>query len=404
MTVKKLRIVHIINSFEYGGAESMLCNLLLRMDTDRFEPFVVSLTDDLTVAGPILDRGIPLATMKMRPGVPDPRGVIRLAWHLRRVRPDVIQTWMDHSNLIGGLAARICRGARIVWGVHHCDHVAGLTKRTTLLTVASCAKLSRVLPDRIVLCSEHGRTLYGQRGFDDARMMVIPNGFDTKRFRPNEAARRRIREEHDLEPHTPVIGLVARYDPLKDHENFVRAAAMLLGMRPKVRFLMCGTNVDRHNEQLMRLIDSLGIGNACRLLGPRRDVADVYAGLDLLTSSSVSEAFPLALGEAMSCGIPCVATDVGDSRLIVGEAGRIVPPRNPQALASAWRELFDLSSVMRHCMGVEARRRIVEMFDLDAVTRRYEQLYLELHARPEKQFYADARSTAKMPMRAGGQL
>ena len=189
----KLRIVHIINSFEYGGAESMLCNLLLRMDTDLFEPSVVSLIDDLTVAKPILDHGIPLSTMKMRPGIPDPRGVIRLARHLRRLRPDVIQTWMDHSNLIGGLAARLCRGVRVVWGVHHCDHVSGLTKRSTLLTVAACAKLSRLLPDRIVQCSEHGRTLYGQRGFDNARMMVIPNGFDTDRFRPDDAARWRIR-------------------------------------------------------------------------------------------------------------------------------------------------------------------------------------------------------------------
>ena len=404
MSARKLRIVHIINSFEYGGAESMLCNILLRSDTDRFDPFVVSLIDDLTVAAPILDRGIPLATMKMRSGVPDPRGVIRLMRHLRALRPDVVQTWMDHSNLVGGLAAQSCRGVRTVWGVHHCDHVAGLTKRSTLLTVAACAKLSRLLPDRIVMCSEHGRTLYSRRGFDGQRMVVIPNGFDTDRFRPNEAARSRMRQENGFAGDTPLIGLVARYDPLKDHENFVRAAATLLTVRPEARFLMCGANVDGQNVELTRLIDSVGIGHACRLLGPRRDVADVYAGLDVLASSSVSEAFPLSLGEAMSCGVPCVATDVGDSRLIVGEAGRIVPPRDPQALASAWREVLDLGPDERRRTQVEARRRIVELFDLDAVTRRYERLYLELAARQPMQPDHDGGRAAEVSLKAGGQL
>ena len=153
----RIKILHVINSFEYGGAEAMLCNLLSRADRGRFQPEVVSLIDDLRLAGGIISAEIPLTVLGMEPGVPDPRGVTRLARVIRQVRPLVIQTWMDHSNLIGGLAARLSGRAPVVWGVHHSNHIPGLTKRTTLMTVAACARLSRRLPARIVCCSESSR-------------------------------------------------------------------------------------------------------------------------------------------------------------------------------------------------------------------------------------------------------
>jgi glycosyltransferase involved in cell wall biosynthesis len=175
----KTRVVHIINSFEHGGAEAMLCNLLLRTDMSRFEPSVVALIDDLTVAQPIIDAGIPLLTMGMKPGIPDPRGIWRLAKHLRKVQPHVVQTWMDHSNLIGGVVTRLATRAKVVWGIHHSNHVKGVAKRSTLATVAACGKLSRWVPDRVVFVSQTSCKLYARHGFAGDRITVIPNGFDT---------------------------------------------------------------------------------------------------------------------------------------------------------------------------------------------------------------------------------
>src|SRR5262249_55155055 len=148
--IMKIKIIHIINSFEYGGAEVMLGNLLARTDRGRFEPMVISLIDDLRLADGIMAAGIPVWTMGMRPGVLDPRAVARLVRTLGRERPRIVQTWMDHSNLIGGVAARLAVRAILVWGIHHCRHVWGVSKRTTLLTVAACARLSRRLPSRII--------------------------------------------------------------------------------------------------------------------------------------------------------------------------------------------------------------------------------------------------------------
>ena len=376
--MKKIRVIHIINSFEFGGAETMLRNLILRTDRARFESSAVSLIDNLTVAGPILDAGIPIKTMGMKPGIPDPRAMLRLVRHLRAERPTIIQTWMDHSNLIGGLASVLVPGGKAVWGIHHSDHVAGLTKRSTLVTVNTCAVLSHRVPARVVLCSEHSRKLYAARGFADPKMTVIPNGFDTSVFQPDPEARSGIRRELGIDTNTMLVGLVARYDPLKDHANFLRAAAKVMQTHPDVHFLLCGTKVNHENAELMELVQQLKIGKNCHLLGPRRDVPRLYAAMDLNVSSSVSEAFPLAIGEAMACGVPCVATDVGDSALIIGDTGRIVPPGDSDALARAIIDLLTLTPQAREHLGTSARARVRELFDLTAVTRRYEAVYEEV--------------------------
>ena len=172
--------------------------------------------------------------------------------------------------------------------------------------------------------------------------------------------------------------MVARYDPLKDHATFLRAAGLLHKELPGVHFLLCGDKVDNRNAALVEQINALDLSNVCHLLGPRRDVPRIFAALDIATSSSISEAFPLAIGEAMSCGVPCVATDVGDSALMIGTTGKIVPPNDPAALAAGWKELLALDGGARARVGAASRRRVRELFDLGAVTRRYESLYDEL--------------------------
>jgi glycosyltransferase involved in cell wall biosynthesis len=374
----KLRVVHIINSLSFGGAEAMLCALLSRTDREDFDPYVICLINDTKLAAPVKALGIPIATMGMRPNVPDPRGPVRLVRHLRKLKPDLVQTWMDHSNLIGGVAARMASAAKVVWGIHHSHHVPGLTKRSTLMTVAACARLSRRVPDRIVCCSEHAQKLYNASGFAPQRMTVIPNGFDTDLFRPDNEARLAIRQEMGLGPDAVLIGLVARYDPFKDHANFIMAAGIVAKQFPNVHFVMCGNGVDTNNATLSALIVAQGLTGRAHMLGQRKDVARIHAALDIAASSSITEAFPLAVGEAMSCGVPCVATNVGDSAMMIGSAGIIVPPSDSQALADGWAKLLRLDSSERQQLGAEARKRVRELFDLVAVTHRYESLYREL--------------------------
>jgi glycosyltransferase involved in cell wall biosynthesis len=387
---RKIRIVHVINSFQFGGAEAMLSNLLLRTDRERFEPSVAALIDDMSVAQPILDAGIPIVKMGMKPGVPDPRGLARLARYMERVQPAVVQTWMDHSNLIGGLAARMSSRARVVWGIHHSEHVEG-TKRTTFMTVNACVRLSSRVPARILYCSEHAREVYEAKGFCRRRGIVVPNGFDSVKFRPDPAARLDVRRELGVGPQATLVGLLARYSPQKDHSNFLRSAAIVQRQCPGTQFLLCGKEVDTNNAALMSQIHSMGLSANCHVLGPRRDVPRIQASLDVAVSSSISEAFPLVVGEAMLCGVPCAVTDVGDSALIVGEAGLVVPRRNSEALAGAICKLIELGPDGRSQLGIRTRSRICEHFDLGDITRRYEAVYMALAAHGQRPDAAHSR-------------
>jgi glycosyltransferase involved in cell wall biosynthesis len=188
-----------------------------------------------------------------------------------------------------------------------------------------------------------------------------------------------LRAELELSPTTIIIGKIARYHAMKDHANFLQAAAYLLQFYPGVHFLLAGEKVERTNVTLMRLIKELNLDARMHLLGNRNDIHRIIPGLDIVTSaSSYGEGFPNVIGEAMASGVPCVATDVGDSALIIGKLGQVVPPRQPESLAEAWRSLIDMGQTRRTAMGLMARRHIKEHYSLPVIVGRYEQLYKDI--------------------------
>jgi glycosyltransferase involved in cell wall biosynthesis len=376
-----LKIVHIITGLDTGGAELMLARMLAHSGRGATETAVISLTDIGPAGRSIEDAGIPVHALNMLRGVPDPRALVKLTRLLRSLRPDVVQTWLYHADLMGGLAAKLAGGIPVAWGLHLGNLAPELNKRSTLLTARACARLSGILPKSIVCCAESTRASHAEIGYRTDRMVVIPNGFDLDQFRPDAAARDRVRAELGLTTDTELIGLVARFDPQKDHKSFVRAAGLLAQFRPDARFLFCGAGASWDNHLLASWIEAASLRNRVHLLGRRDDVAAIQAALDLACSSSRGEAFPLAVGEAMASGIPCVATDVGDSALIVGNTGRIVPAGDPAAMAAAMTELLTLDPAGRHQLGARARRRIAERFSLERTLAAYDALYADLAQR-----------------------
>jgi glycosyltransferase involved in cell wall biosynthesis len=373
-----MKTAHIITTLQVGGAEMMLYKLLAHTDRNAFEPEVISLTD----IGPIGERiralGVPVHTAGMRRGIPDPQGVLRVARLLRQQHPDIVQTWMYHADLVGGLAARMVGIRSLIWGVRQSSLDPHDQKRLTFWTARICARLSGYLPACIVCCSEAVRRVHGAFGYEMGRMVVLPNGFDLDAYRPDPAARFSVRQELGLSEATPLIGLVARFHPQKDHRNFMQAAARLHARLPNVHFLLCGSGVTLENPELAQWVEEAGIRANVHLLGGRQDVPRLSAALDIASSSSSGEGFPNVLGEAMACGVPCVVTDVGDSAQIVGETGRVVPPHDSQALADAWHDLLTAGAEYRCELGLAARHRVQECFSMPQITRQYEQLYKEI--------------------------
>lgn len=374
-----MKITHVIAGLSMGGAQMMLYKLLSQIDRTVFESEVVSLADVGPLDKKIRALGVPVRVLGMRAGIPNPLGLVRLARWFRQDPPDLIQTWMYHADLIGGMAAKLAGGIPVAWNIRHSNLDAQDNKRSTFWTIRAAAWLSHLLPARIVCCSESSRQVHTALGYSPDEMLLIPNGFDLASFRPDRFARYSVRQELGIPEAALVIGLVGRFNAQKDHCTFIRAAAQLHADLPEVHFLLCGDDVTCENIELAKWLKTSGIRDRCHLLGRRDDIPRLTAALDIATTSSAyGEGFPNVIGEAMASGVPCVATDVGDSAAIVDDTGRIVPPRDPRALAEAWHALIMLGPEGRARLGLAARRRVEKHFSLPAIVTRYQRLYEEL--------------------------
>lgn len=374
-----IRVAFVITGLSTGGAETMLFKLLERIDRSRIEPHVFSLTTMGEIGGRIAALGIPVEALGMRAGLPSPWKFWRLVARLRQLRPDLVHTWMYHADLLGGLAAR-CAGIRlVVWGIRNSNLDPVSTKWSTRVVMRLCGWLSAWVPTRILSCSEVAARLHAHLGYDATRMSVIPNGFDVARFRPDADARLAIRTELGVGPDTPLVGVVGRFDPQKNHLGFVQAAGLLHRQLPSVHFVLAGARVDTQNDALVAALNAQGLTASMHLLGLRQDVARLMAALDVLAlPSAYGEAFPNVVGEAMACGVPCVVTDVGDSAYIVGDAGAAVAVGDMHGLAEKMAALLGMDAQAYARLSIAARIRIREHFEIGKVVGQYEEMYERL--------------------------
>lgn len=372
-----MRIAHIITGLGVGGAETALARLLEAPASREHDSHVFS----LTTAGPLAHRieatGTPVTPLHMRPGMPSPLAILRLRRLLRDWQPDVIQSWMYHADLI----ASFCAGrVPLVWGIRHSDLSPESHKRTTRLVAWLCARLSHRIP-RAILCNSHtSARMHAAIGYDASKIQVIPNGFDTDVFVPSEEARRSVRRELGLPEDAKLVGYVARFHVLKDHLTFFRAAAALHREMPEVHFVLAGKDIDHNNPTIagwLNELDSPGLRECIHLLGPREDIPRLTAAFDVATLTSTGESFPNVLGEAMSCGVPCVTTDVGDAREIVGETGHVADVGDFKNIASSLQQVSSLS-LKDHQHNLAARERIINHYSIKHTVGNYYALYQHL--------------------------
>jgi glycosyltransferase involved in cell wall biosynthesis len=387
----RVRLVHIINDVSIGGAEMMLYKLLSEMNRQRFDPIVVALRNRGQLHRRIEALDVPIYNVAMHLPVPTPTSFWRLIRLVHRLKPDLIQGWMYHGSLaalVGGAFAG--RSVPVVWNIRQSLNGFNYEKRATAAIIRFLAYLSQ-RPARIIYNSRIAAAQHGAIGYELQNSLVIPNGFMTSLFTPSLEARNSVRVELGIPDETLLIGLVSRYHPVKDHANFLHAASLLLKTHPDVQFVLCGEGVNWVNPFLCKLIDDLKLAERVHLLDQRQDMARITAALDIATSSSCAESFPNVIGEAMSCGIPCVVTDVSDLLWIVGETGRVVPPRNAHALAAAMRELVELGSEGREKLGRAARERVLKHFPLKDIDSLYEALYEDVIGHRSKRTSSNVR-------------
>lgn len=373
------KILFISTGLGTGGAEIMLYQLLSRIDRSKFEPVVLSLMGRDTYGKFIEALDIPVHTLEINQGQLPLDKIGKLTQIIHQQQPDLIQGWMYHGNLAAQFSSWITgKKTPVLWSIHHSLHSLGSEKFLTQVLIR-LGGLTAKLVSKIAFVSEKSRVQHQKLGYPAGNSCAIPNGFDISVFKPSDTDKNQFRDEVGLARESILIGSIARYHPMKDHANFLKAAQILLAEFPKTNFLLVGTDVDEQNPSLSNLIVELNIGERVTLMGERRDIPKIASALDIMTSSSAfGEAFPLVIGEAMSCGVPCVVTDIGDSASIVGDTGKIVPPQNPQALANAWKELIVLGEKGRQVLGKKARQKVIKHYSLDAIVDQYENLYLHI--------------------------
>ncbi|WP_454696398.1 glycosyltransferase family 4 protein [Achromobacter aegrifaciens] len=373
MNARRLRVLHIITGLGQGGAESVLFRLATYPEAD-VEHVVVSLTDEGIYGERLRAAGIAVHALGMKRGRVSLGGFMALRSLIVAARPDAVQTWMYHADLIGGLAARLAGVRAIAWGIRNSGEHLERSSRSARMVLRACALLSGRIPKAIVCAAQKSAERHADKGYARERMVVIANGYDLSRYAPDGEARVRVRAQWGLPEDVPAIGCVARWDPLKDHANLLRAVAALVrdGRDAGLRCVLIGRGMDTDNAELAALIDRLGLRDRVVLAGPSDDVPGAMNGLDLHVLSSCAEGFPNVVAEAMACGVYCVVTDVGDAAFIVGDTGVVVPPEQSEALARGIETaLREVASRGRARAGEAGRARVLENFDLARMVQGY---------------------------------
>lgn len=371
-------VVHVITGLNCGGAEAALFRLCMILQARGREQVVVSLMDRGVFADLLEENGVRIVCLDMPRGRVTLSGLCALYRLLREVRPAVVQTWMYHADLVGGVIARLAGIRTVVWGLHNAMLAPESNSLTTRLVARLCALLSRRIPVAIISCSAKAAEENARLGYARERMEIIPNGYPIDEFKPDPEAGAALRQSLDIAPDVFVVGMVARYEPPKDHATLL-AALRLLDCR--ARGLVCvlaGEGILPGNDVLMHDVEGVGPTTRIVLLGRRSDIPAVMNMLDLHVLSSLQEAFPNVLGEAMACGVPCIGTDVGDIALILEDTGWLFPPRDVAALVSAmtvaekeWRERpYEWQRRKAAC-----RARITTEFGMERMADHYEAVW-----------------------------
>ncbi|MDG2124651.1 MAG: glycosyltransferase [Verrucomicrobiales bacterium] len=377
----RIKVLQLITGLDVGGAETMMCRLMERIDRERFDCQVVSLRPRGALAPRLEAAGVPMSFLDIDSAKDVPGGIAKLAMLVRRERPDVVQTWMYHADFLGSLVGRLCGDQRIVWNIQQSQLCRETSKPVTRFLNRFLAGRSQQWPDRIIACSKVAAELHAAQGYARDKMVWICNGAETDFYMPDAEAAAALRRELGIPDGAQVIGMAGRYNPQKDYGNYFAAAGLLAERMPGVHFVACGAGATLEDEGFRVLAESAGLGERFHALGVRSDMQAVYPAFTIAAlSSAYGEGFPLTLGEAMACGVPCAATDVGDSAEIIGGTGAIVAPRDSVALADAWERLLKLPADEFALLKSEARMRVKDLFSLRECVRRYEGVYQELAA------------------------
>ncbi len=364
------KILHIINSIDLGGAENIFFNLMKASNKENL--VIISLTSQGVYGKYLKKNGFKIFELNLKRNIFSLFGFIRLINLIIRYKPQIVHTWMYHSNLIGGLAAKFTGIRKIYWSIHHDYEYSNLF---IMIEMKILLFLSYFIPDKIIYCSKSSKANHDKNGYKKKDAIVIENGVSTNIFKPNNQLRKEIRNELKINSDCILLGNISRYHPIKDHDTLFKSLIKLKNYKVKFKCVLVGRGLSNKNIKLVKKISHYNLENEIILFGECLKVYNLINSFDLNILSSKSESFPLTLIEAMSCGIPCISTDVGESKKIIGNTGWIVKTENSEEIAKCIYKVYRKKTLLKEKSKL-ARDRVLNLFTLEKMHKKYRSLYI----------------------------
>ena len=372
-----MRVLHLITGLGVGGAETQLLLLATHMKNKKHDLLVISLTDGGYNYERLKKADINVQSLETGKGVRLIKNIFYLNAIIKNWKPDIVQSWLYHADLFALFGTKIFHKIPLVWNIRCSELKLSDHSRALFFIIKILSYLSR-LPNAVVANSQPGKVFHQKIGYKPERWKIIPNAIDTEYFHPSGNARESIRNELGVRDDAKLVGLVARYHPMKDHAGFIKAVSLLSKDIENTYFVIVGPGNDATNTKLIKDIENHGLSENFYLLGSRTDIDCLQAAWDIAVLSSYSEGFPNVLGEAMSCAVPCISTDVGEAKNLIGDSGYIVPPRDYTALSKSMGRMLSLTTEQRVSLGKQARKRIIDNFSIPTIMDQYIDLYSNL--------------------------
>ncbi len=369
-----MKILYIITNLNLGGAELQLYKIAESLKNDH-KIKVISLLSIGDIGDKLIKLGVELSVINFSKKRFLFFSFLKLCITILKYKPDIVHTWMYHANLIGGLGAKISNVKNIFWSIHHNDLSTIHNKLSTVIIAKIGAFFSYLIPKKVICVSKNVKTKHIDFGYQEKKMVFIPNGIDVLEFSKIDDARHLLFEKYNFTNDTKLIGFPSRLDPIKNHEGFFASVADIIISEPKLnlQIILCGKNIDKNNDELISLINKYGLIDRVHLLGIMHNMPLFMSSIDLLVNNSYGESFSLVLAEALSCETSCISTFEGDPESIIQDIGVHVPAGNNSLLSKAIINMIKSDSPAKN--KIKGRKKVISSYSLEFALKNYKLLY-----------------------------
>lgn len=371
-----MHVLHIIPTLDVGGAEVSLTNLI-KLDDEDISYSIVCIIKRGSLKA-VTNKDVTIYNLSLASVFSAPRVFLKLVFILRKIKPDIIHTWMYHANLLG-IIAKLMGYNNIVWGIRTTDSIGLKASFSSRFIRKLNIIFSKWIPSHIVYVAHAAKLNHENNGYNRMSAFVIPNGFDTTKLNPISIHDAKyLKEKLGILDDEIIIGSVGRFSIEKDHQSFIAACGILLDKKVKFKVLLVGRELTNENQQLIGWIKTTGHIENFILCGEQSEIVPYYSIMDIFCLHSRNEGFPNVLGEAMAIGIPSVSTDVGDARKLVDGIGIIVPKEDPKLLANGLITMIEKTKEEKDNIRKASRDHIVKYYSLKNTIKCYQKLYREM--------------------------